>query len=539
MGTRAQQHASSAGNAAPDLYQADPVALSKHLHALADRGGLSAVITFVVAFIARLWKRLFEAHRQLAIHSRKKPPSERYSALQLWLPGVYQDAPANDTSKPKDKPTRRPRSGKSKGRGSLPAHLPRVDEYIELPEEQRICSCGCSMKFKDYEVTESLERVKMPFWVLRKNYETWSCRDCKRVVRRAERDDEVVFRGILGPGLVSDALVDHVDDAVPFERMERNARDLGVTLNATTLAQSAIVLAEKLDPIVNHIKARALASETLALDATSMKVLDRKHPNGIRTAVLWCFVGDSRYRYFAYAEDLTGAALQKVVGVRCLHLLLADGGTNINALESQSEGRAGCHAHARRYLVAALRTGDTRAVPAIEIYLELFRIESESKLRNETRAERQLRRAKESEKWVSKLRQWVDERLVDVEPRSALGRAVKYLHRQWKRLTVFLRDGRAELTNNEVERALRRWVLARKTWLFVGHERSAKAMCNAMTVVQTARAFGHDPRAYIFDVTQRLLAGEKDLRTMLPEHWVAPPEWKPRGTRHSDAPALK
>lgn len=534
MGTRAQQQAHNASCATPDPYRADPEKLSQYLYSLATRGGLAAVIAFVVAFVTRLWRLLAEARRQVVAHTRKKPHSERYSALQAWLPGIY-TAPENDTPEPKNKPPRKPRSDKPKGRRKLPARLPRVDEYIELPEEQRICSCGCAMKFVDYDITESLERVKNPFWVRRKNYEKWSCHGCNRVVRRAERDDEIVYRGLLGPGLLSSALVDHVDDAVPFERMERNAKSLGITLNATTLARGTIALVQLLKPIVNHIKAQVFASETLALDATSMRILDRSHPNGIRTAALWCFVGDSRYHYFQYANDLSGETLLQLVGVCELHLLLADGSSTINVLESQSEGRAGCHAHARRYLVAALRAGDTRAARGIEIYLELFRIEAESKLRKETRAERQIRRTLESTKWTSELRRWVDERRVDVEPRSALGRAVGYLHRQWNRLTVFLRDSRADLTNNEVERALRRWVLARKTWLFVGHEESAQAMSDAMTLVQTARAFGHDPRTYVQDVIERLLRGEKELRKLLPEHWVPLPEGMPRGKRRPEA----
>ena len=36
------------------------------------------------------------------------------------------------------------------------------------------------------------------------------------------------------------------------------------------------------------------------------------------------------------------------------------------------------------------------------------------------------------------------------------GAMLGYLHRQWKRLTLFLDDGRIELTNNRVERELRR-----------------------------------------------------------------------------------
>jgi transposase len=46
-------------------------------------------------------------------------------------------------------------------------------------------------------------------------------------------------------------------------------------------------------------------------------------------------------------------------------------------------------------------------------------------------------------------------------PRTPLGAALGYLHRQWKRLVLFLDDGNIPLTNNRVERELRKLILGR------------------------------------------------------------------------------
>ena len=98
-----------------------------------------------------------------------------------------------------------------------------------------------------------------------------------------------------------------------------------------------------------------------------------------------------------------------------------------------------------------------------------------------------------------------------------LGKALGYMERQWERLTAFLRDPKMELTNNEVERDLRRWVLARKTWYFVGHERSARRTADALTLLTTCRKMGLDPRRYLRATLAKILEGEKDLLTLLPE----------------------
>ncbi len=126
-----------------------------------------------------------------------------------------------------------------------------------------------------------------------------------------------------------------------------------------------------------------------------------------------------------------------------------------------------------------------------------------------------------STKQAAELRQWIDGRLCDVEPRSSLGQAVRYLDRQWLRLTAFLRDARMELTNNEVESGLRAWVLNRKTWLFVGHEQSARRAADALTILTTCKKMGIHPRAYLRDTLAKILAGEKNLTALLPETCAA------------------
>jgi hypothetical protein len=78
-----------------------------------------------------------------------------------------------------------------------------------------------------------------------------------------------------------------------------------------------------------------------------------------------------------------------------------------------------------------------------------------------------------------------------------------------------------ELTNNEVESGLRTWVLDRKTWLFVGHETSARRTADALTLLTTCKKMGIDPRAYLRDTLAKILAGEKSLVALVPETYAA------------------
>ena len=54
------------------------------------------------------------------------------------------------------------------------------------------------------------------------------------------------------------------------------------------------------------------------------------------------------------------------------------------------------------------------------------------------------------------LKAWVRQQRGIVEPKSVLGRALRYIDKQWQRLTRFMHDPIME-TNNDVERGLRNW----------------------------------------------------------------------------------
>jgi len=70
-----------------------------------------------------------------------------------------------------------------------------------------------------------------------------------------------------------------------------------------------------------------------------------------------------------------------------------------------------------------------------------------------------INRLQDSKPVLDALRAFVDEHRASTPPKTPLGRALGYLHRQWHRLILFLEDG--ELTNNRRERELRKLVLGR------------------------------------------------------------------------------
>jgi transposase len=516
--------------------------IRRYMLDMIGRGKIVELVTALIGLLQRMFQVNTELTARIANASRKRPPNESLRRLQLELPLLFASA-ANDIEGPpepelegppepapvvelegppdlrrkkKRKKKRGPKKQHLHGRGKMPSHLRRQAKEICLGVS--CCpKCGGRLKKLTPKATEKLERVVEHYYVLRILRETLACIDCREYIETAGKPDEVLDRGILGGDLLVEALVDHYDDSVPWERMERNAAEQDVPLKANTLAASVGRVIDLFEPVVDHIKEAALSSGFTALDATRMPVLDPEHPLGIRSGALWLIEGDHRYACFVYAPSGHAKHLKKLLNDHKLASVMCDGSPTNNCVERAGGGRGGCNAHARRGLVAALRGGDLRAVRGLEFFTELFRVEAESNERRDTIEARFALRQEKSAPIVERLRAWIEQSRTAVEPRSTLGKALGYIARQWKRLTAFLRDPKMELTNNEVERDLRRWVLDRKSWYFVGHDESARRAANALTLLTTCRKMGLDPRRYLREALAKILAGEKDLVELLPE----------------------
>jgi len=84
-----------------------------------------------------------------------------------------------------------------------------------------------------------------------------------------------------------------------------------------------------------------------------------------------------------------------------------------------------------------------------------------------------------------------------VPPKTLLGKAIAYLQAEWPRLTVYLEDGRLAIDNNGVENAIRPFALGRKNWLFSATTDGAASSAALYSLVETARANGLNPYAYL------------------------------------------
>jgi transposase len=483
------------------------------------------LVSAIIAFIGRMAVVNGELTKQLAHLRRKRPKSETLARLerQLTLPlGPVAIVPARPPKEETDPKTKLPRA-KSTGRAPPPEHLPRMTILNPVPPHLRVCSvCGADMTTVGHSRCTIINVIPAKAIVIERLDERVACPRDNTIVS-APTPPAIVERGKLGDELIIEAVCDKYLDHMPVERQCSRWATYGVTIAPPTLGRSVSAAIGLLAPIARAIEARTRAPGLLATDATGIPIRDPKAPEGIRVGTIWCWT-NARWVTFDYAAKGDSASVRNFLGEKNLARTVQCDGTSITTFIERAGGtRPGCWSHGRRRLAEAARAGDQIALEGLRIIAQLFMVERAATRAGDTAEERRARRNDHTRPVLDRLRCWLDDRRQNVPPKTPLGKALGYLHRQWHRLLLFLDDGNIEATNNRRERELRRLVLGRRNWLFTWLDDGGERTANILTIIATAIAHDVNPRAYLHLVTRLILNGwpQAHVRDLLPDRILA------------------
>jgi transposase len=480
------------------------------------------LVAAIIAFVTKVCEVNGELSKKLAALQRRRPRSESLERLerQLVLPlGDLGGAAATRRKKPARE--RKSRQGRHPGRAALPAHLPRVEVPNPVPPALRICPrCGAEMTTVAHTPCEILSVIPARVVVEVRLDETVACPHDDTIVS-APTPPAIVERGKLSDTLIVEATADKFLEHTPIERQcTRFARE-GVEVAPQTLGRSVAAHIDLLTPIAKMIEEKTRGPGLLGTDATGIPVLDPSTVDGIRTGGMWCWTNAS-WVSFVYSPSADADSARRFLGKDLARTVQCDGTNTLSFVERAGGKRPGCWSHGRRRLVDAARGGDQIALEGLHKIAGVFAVERASKRAGDTADERLLRRQRETKPILDDLRAWIDHHRATIPPKTPLGRALGYLHRQWKRLLLFLDDGNLDATNNRRERELRRLVVGRKNWLFtwldVGGERTAAVL----SIIATCIEHDVNPRAYLHLVTRLIVGGwpQHQLRELLPDRLV-------------------
>lgn len=461
-----------------------------------------------------------QIHRQYAASSEQTPPGQ----TQLFDEPDEEPDPELDTTA--DEAAVRPRRARRRGTRLSP-DLPRVEVIHDLDDGDKVCTeHGCDLAPMGEEVSEQLEFIPAQVRVIKNIRKKYTCPACEGHVVTAKLPPQLIPKSMATPSLLAFIAVSKYADALPLYRQCTIFERIGFEADRTTLANWMMTCGERVQPLINLLSDRLRESPYLHVDETTVQVL--KEPGRDPQSKSWMWVSaagppGARIVLFHYdASRGQGVARDLLAGYQ--GAVMVDGYEAYDAA-CQENGilRLGCWAHARRRFVEAQRLqpkGKTgKADQALALINRLYAIER--RLKGAGAEQRYEARQQEAKPVLEKLHAWLEKTLPRTPPKTALGKALNYLHGQWPRLVRYVDDGRWPIDNNPAENAIRPFTIGRKNWLFSNSVRGATAGANLYSLIETAKAHGIEPMLYLESVFQRLPAAAtvEDFEALLPEHF--------------------
>ena len=416
------------------------------------------------------------------------------------------------------------------GRKPMPAHLPR-ERTVHEPAPTCTACGGTVLRKLGEDVTELLEYIPSSFKVVQIVRPKWSCRACETIAQ-APLPSFPIERGRPGPGLLAHVVVSKYADGLPLYRQSEIYARQDIDIDRSTMADWVGCMAALLDPLVAAIGKHVCAGEVLHADDTTVKVL-APGLGRTKTGRLWAAVRDERpfgattapAAFYRYSADRCAEHAHVLLG-SCRGFLHADGYAGFNNLfaNDPKTGKprlteVACWAHARRNIYEVYEsTASPLAKEALERIADLFAIEA--RINGRSPVERLAVRQREAAPLLTELKSFLDKALTEISGKSNLAKAIRYALTRWTALTRYTTDGRLEMTNNAVERAIRPLALTRKNYLFAGADSGGTRAAAMYTLIETAKMNGLDPEAYLRDIIARIADHPINrIAELLPWNW--------------------
>jgi len=428
----------------------------------------------------------------------------------------------------------------------LPAHLPRYEVKLDVPEHQKTCATHGERQVIGYDWQETLEVVPPKLVVRRTGIPKLACPKAPECgVVESPRPVGLVEGNRYDTSVAAEIMVAKYAYHVPVYRQQDMFASCGWTPSRSTLLNVLEAAACLIRPLVAHLREVVRAGPIIGTDDTTVTLvvkdtpppLDPDDPKAARareviaaaqaeqrgsiTARMWVYRSiTAPINVFDFTvsrhRDGPDLFLDGFAGS-----LMADCYSGYEAVRTKSDGkiiRAACVAHARRKVFDSRANHPVHAALLLEMFQALYDIEDRAKTLPSL--ERQHLRHVEARPIWARMREYLaSESVSNVMPKEPFGQAITYLRNQFEHLLVYLDDGLLPIDNNETEQLMKQVALGRKNWMFIGSVAAGYRAADLMSLVSSAARNDLDVFLYVKDVLDRLLAGEMDYDALRPDVW--------------------
>jgi transposase len=381
-------------------------------------------------------------------------------------------------------------------RKPLPANLPREEIEIVPPEVERDPD---AFELIGTETREVLERRPSCTITVALIYKKYVRKDRKRgeatQVLVPETVELPIEHGVAGPGMLADTIVRRWQDHQPLNRLEGIYAREGLQVAKSTICGWHEKVADLVQPLVDAMRADAFKQPYLCVDATGVLVLAKER---CRSGHFWVTVAPEKHALFAYSRRHDSAAVDDLLAGYSGYLVADAHAVYDHLYRNGAVIEVGCWAHARRYFFKAIDSDPDRAKTALAWIGALFSLER-SMTSTPAKKRREIRQARAAP-IVEAFFEWCDREAGRVLDESPVAQGIGYARNQRVALSRFLDDGRLPMHNNISELNLRREVVGRKNWLFVGSDDAGAVNAAFVSLLASCSLQKIEPFTYLRDL---------------------------------------
>lgn len=384
-------------------------------------------------------------------------------------------------------------------RKPLPENLPREVVVIDLPDSEKVASDGSPLRVIGKEVSEKLVFEPATAKVIEYHRLKYGGVEGADTVKVAPALPSIVPKGIATSSLLAHIVTAKFADGLPLYRQEEQFERIGVSIPRSTMGRWIVTAAATCQGIWNALEERLLASFYTSCDETTLQVLKEKNRAAETKSWMWVRAtpaDEKKVVLFDYNPS-RGGDVVKTLFAEYQGYLQVDGYCAYNSFFEKNAWvtRLGCNMHGRRKFFDAAEAGANKGLSLAEeglrFYKQLYAIEEKAKQLS-PHERFWLRKAEALPIWDA-MKTWAEKHQPTVPPKSKIGLAFHYFIAEYEYLKSYLYDGRLEMDNGFAERAISKFAIGRKNWLFSDTVQGAQASALFYSFIVTAKVNGVDP----------------------------------------------
>lgn len=401
-----------------------------------------------------------------------------------------------------------PKSEKPRAAPKVKAEEKAPDAVIRHEPDSLICAyCGSNLRIKGYDPTLRKCLVEAHIKLIQELYAIVSCDGCERVeqVPRAPNlfsgssYDASVFAAIATQKFAASTSLYTLDKVIfsDFDGLTRSymsrlladgaeaISDAWDALSEYVLSQAYISLDETKLPVLGVVKGKAHQGYGFAM-MTGGSTSNDAPP----AAVVFKY---SNVRNGAFAEEMLkgfdgACTVDKFPGYLRFCNVATQKGLRVRIMF--------CHAHARRNFEKILKKNKSPiARQMVNYYKLIYAIEKE--VHGASPEERCRIRCAKALPILREMRKYLMAQRERLPQTGKLADAVAYILDHFREFRRYCLIGSANIDNNPLERAIRRWTVTRRSSLFAGSPKGAQTWSILSSLIETCKLHDVDPFRYL------------------------------------------